>query len=163
MLHVHPLHPLCDFMCERDRASASVHQCNHTKDQQAKTKNGIKRIMTMWLTAQIFHVLCKQFYNYQRYTMHTSSTHTHPAYVHTQTDDSKVIIINVMVCARACMWACSNYKLFPHTIQYNTLMLLNLMLQAVSLLPIIETFANGSVVISCDAIEKKAETSWQVL
>lgn len=29
--------------------------------------------------------------------------HTNPAYVHTQTDDSKVIIINVMVCARVCV------------------------------------------------------------
>lgn len=37
------------------------------------------------------------------------------------------------------------------------------MLQAVSLLPIIESFANGSVVISSDAVEKRAETSWQIL
>lgn len=40
----HILHPLYDFMCERAHAHANARTSMHdSKDQQAKTKNGMKR------------------------------------------------------------------------------------------------------------------------
>lgn len=100
---------MCVCVCERTSDSKcaprqSMTQKINKRKMKNKKETGMKRIMTMWLTAEIFHVLCKQEFQNNKSIIQCIHEHTNIRVHTTQTDDSKVIIINGWyVCTSVCV------------------------------------------------------------